>query len=102
MLTYIIIQFSECPCKFLQYTQLMTTLEEFHQQFALSIGVADFLHATSATDKLKKVFQLWLSGKSPLPPTWRSLYQVLRELNLKEMIQDIEECLAGKWLMSTV
>ena len=43
------------------------------------------------------MFQLWLSGKSPLPPTWRSLYQVLRELNLEEMIQDIEEHLTGKW-----
>ena len=76
----------------------MTTLKELHQQFTLSasIDVGDTLHATSATDKLKKIFQLWLSGKSPLPPTWRSLYQVLRELNLEEMIRDIKECLAGE------
>ena len=84
--------------------QLLATLEEVHQQFALSanIDVDDqYLHVTTTESNgycLRKVFQLWLSGKSPLPPTWRSLYQVLRELNLEEMIQDIEECLTSKWL----
>ena len=39
------------------------------------------------------IFNFWLSGKSSLPPTWRSLYQVLEELGLLELSQRIQEYL---------
>ena len=36
---------------------------------------------------LDVVMELWLSGKGPLLPTWRSLYETLRHLGLKELSQ---------------
>ena len=82
----------------------MTTLKDLIQQFTLaaSIDVGDSLYAKTAINKLKTAFELWLSGKSPLPPTWRSFYQVLRELNLEEMIPAIVKCLASKDLRSSM
>ena len=41
--------------------------------------------------KLDIVMELWLSGESPLLPTWRSLYETLRLLGLKELRQQITE-----------
>ena len=32
------------------------------------------------------------------PPTWRSLYEVLRELDLEELSQEIEEYLSCEWI----
>ena len=44
---------------------------------------------------LDAVIELWLSGKGPLLPTWRSLYEILRQLSLKELSQQIAEHLSG-------
>ena len=41
------------------------------------------------------VMELWVSGKSPLLPTWRSLYEILRQLGLKVLSKQIAEYLGG-------
>ena len=55
-----------------------------------AIGV----HYTPDFDVLEK----WASGKllstRPRPPTWRSLFEVMRELDLEELSQEIEEYLS--------
>ena len=35
----------------------------------------------------------WKSGRSRLPPTWKSLLSVLKHLNLEELCQQIEDYL---------
>jgi hypothetical protein len=43
------------------------------------------------------IIHRWTQGDNPaLPPTWRSLYQVLRELGLEELSQQIEEFLSSE------
>ena len=41
------------------------------------------------------VIELWLSGKTPLLTTWRSLYETLKQLALKELSQHIADYLSG-------
>ena len=45
--------------------------------------------------KLDIVMELWLSGKGPLLPIWRTLYQMLRLLGLKVLSKQIAEYLGG-------
>ena len=42
----------------------------------------------------------WASGKisGNRPPTWRSLYGVMREHDLKKLSQEIEEYLSCEWV----
>ena len=46
------------------------------------------------------VLEEWASGEitGTRPPIWRTLYEVLRELDLEELIQEIEEYLSCKWI----
>ena len=45
----------------------------------------------------------WASGKisSTRPSTWRSLYEVLKELDLEELSNGIEEYLRGEDIIIT-
>ena len=52
--------------------------------------------------ELDIVIELWLSDKSPLLPTWRSLYETLRQLGLKELSQQIAEYLIGKCMSDAI
>ena len=54
----------------------------------------EYKHSSS---KLETVIRQWTLGDNPtLPPTWRSLYQVLKELGFEEISQQIEEFLSGE------
>ena len=64
------------------------------------IGVSEEYVVTRLIRQTKRKYQLfkiiislWLSGESSMPPTWRSLYQVLEELGLLELSQRIQEYL---------
>ena len=41
------------------------------------------------------VMERWLSGKGPLLPTWKSLYEILRQFGLKVLSQQTAEYLSG-------
>ena len=61
--------------------------------------VSGKLEAAIGADHLSRfvyiLLEWWVSGEtSPVPPTWRSLYGVLRELDLEELGQQIEDYLS--------
>ena len=64
-------------------------LEKVDEKLAAAIGVRN----------TSKVLEKWASEEflSTRPPTWRSLYEVMRELDLEELSQEIEEYLSCKW-----
>ena len=64
-------------------------LEKVDEKLAAAIGVRN----------TSKVLEKWASEEflSTHPPTWRSLYEVMRELDLEELSQEIEEYLSCKW-----
>ena len=39
----------------------------------------------------------WAAGKSRRPPTWRSLFELMRELGFEELSQQAEEYLASEY-----
>ena len=45
---------------------------------------------------VREVISEWVSGRSGHPPTWRTLLDILRQLNLVELSQQIEDYLSGK------
>ena len=72
---------------------VVTSLAKVPEKLAETIGVL----RNSATDN---IVQQWISGKSSRPPTWRSLYDVLMELDLEEIGQEIKEYLASELLFN--
>ena len=72
---------------------MVTSLSKSFQQLVSVIGIDN-----APKDNLKLLIHCWLSGQSARPATWRSLYEVLRELGLEEMSLQIESCLSGKSL----
>ena len=76
-------------------TELMTaagfTLDQDSKQ---QIEKSDW----SPCEYLQILIGQWKSDKnSRLPPTWMSLLEVLREQNLKELSQQIEDCISGEY-----
>lgn len=59
--------------------------EQLEKTIGLSIGDYD--------DTLDR----WIESCNP--PTWKSLYDVLKELDLEELSEQIEEYLGSKWLV---
>ena len=45
---------------------------------------------------VEEVFSLWSRGRSRLPPTWRYLLKVLRDIGLLELSQQIDTFMKGK------
>ena len=82
--------------------QVLTSLAACHKKLTEAAkvtftGRANFEYKHSSS-KLEIVIRHWTLGENPtLPPTWRSLYQVLRELGLEELSQQIEEFLSGEY-----
>ena len=68
---------------------VLTSLENVGKELAAAIGS----HYTSDCNVL---LEEWASEEisSTRPPTWRSLYEVMRELDLEELSQEIEEYLS--------
>ena len=81
---------------------MVTSLAKIHRQLAVAakfttnVDEHPRMSKSTPVDCLKIVLHLWLNGGAPLPPTWRSLYQVLKELDLEEMGDHIQECLTGE------
>ena len=72
---------------------IVTSLEKVDEKLAAAIGIQN-------TRKVL-VLEKWASGTFPSthPPTWRTyaLFEVMRELNLEELSQEIEEYLSCEW-----
>ena len=70
--------------------QVVTSLSRSYRRLVAAIGIND-----APKDKLKYLIHCWLSGQSVRPATWRSLHDILRELDLEELSQQIEDYLTG-------
>ena len=73
--------------------QVVTSLTTAHKQLARAAKVTlDEEEHTSPKENVEMIIRQWTHGKGhAFPPTWRSLYQVLGDLGLKELGQQIEE-----------
>lgn len=83
---------------------VMSSLAHFPREMASKAGISETLtrdsHAcgypmwdeTAAMLQgyLNSALRLWLSGKSTMPPTWRSLYEVMRRMNFVELSQQAQ------------
>ena len=50
----------------------------------------------SAKDYVELIFRAWLTGKQPTyPPTWESLFTVLRKMDLSHLAEQIEKYVTG-------
>ena len=59
-----------------------------HHFFPSAVGVnVKILYAGILKD--------WESGRGPFSPTWTELFRILKELNLGNLAQQIEKCMAG-------
>ena len=81
--------FSEVALHQLEVAEMpvITSLAKVSEQLAAAIGTQyDGEEFTEILDK-------WVRGKTTCPPTWRSLYDVLRKLGHEELIGQIEQFL---------
>lgn len=77
---------------------VVTTLEKVYGQLKETAMVLPGFFIPwylTPEESFETVIEQWIAGKSILPPTWRSLYNVLRKLNLGELSDQIEEYLSG-------
>ena len=45
----------------------------------------------SSVEGVKSMFRAWLSGESPLPPTWKVLLEKLQAIDMGKLAQEIEK-----------
>lgn len=83
------------------------TPKETLSQLVSAAGITlDEEDQTKLADELCKnewvevVIDRWHSGASKLPPTWKSLHDTLRAINLADLSQEIVDFLSGKNLFS--
>lgn len=67
---------------------MLASLEKLQESFATVAGV------NAPTDSFYGMLYTWLSKESP--PTWKSLYDVLEELQLQELSRQIQQCIASE------
>lgn len=67
---------------------LMTSLDDYTWQILTILGVYSFY----ITD-LKTLFSKWVMGEGNIPPTWRNLLQIFRQLNLDDLAYQVESYL---------
>ena len=64
---------------------LMSSLNNYTWQICSMLGVPQFC----GTD-LNLLFIWWVMGKGAIPPTWRNLLQIVRQLNLGDLAYQVE------------
>ena len=72
--------------------EFITSLEAILYQLTAHIGVR-IEYSCDPEECVKRAIVEWESGRSRLPPTWKSLLSVLKDLNLEELSQHIEDYL---------
>ena len=68
---------------------IFSSLNDLHTELADILSLDKLL-------SLREVISKWVSGRSRHPPTWRTLHDILRNLDLVELSQQIEDYLSGK------
>ena len=84
---------------------VLTSLETQHMDLAevVNIEIAEKACGySSPRNSVEFIVRQWTLGDDPtLPPTWRSLYKVLRKLGLVELSQKIEKFLSSEFSLIT-
>lgn len=85
-------QFSRSALHRLEATGIpvMTSIAGVQKPLAVAIGVQ---YNSYQSPDIDKILEQWVSGNTSQPPTWRSLYDVLRKLDLEELSEQIDEYL---------
>ena len=87
--------------------QVVTSLAKVNTELTKAAGInlswTDLRQLLSDPVKsVEIVISQWKSpGKSRLPPTWTSLFDVLKKLELNELSVQIEDYLSGEWRFHT-
>ena len=82
--------------------QVVTSLAKVHTELIRAVGITlnETVRHQLPSDRAKAVevvINQWESpGKSCLPPTWTSLFGILKKLELKELCVQIEDYLSGE------
>ena len=76
-----IIIFKKLAPKFLE----IATALHFHESTVDSLTLE-----SNPVKGLKAVFEAWLSGYSPLPPTWESLIEIFHTVQMEQLAQNIQ------------
>ena len=72
--------------------KIVTTLAEIAAQLAAVLGV----ELRRGEEQVEMVIGKWESGQSKHPITWRSLLDILKELDLEDLSQEIENYMHGE------
>ena len=73
--------------------KIVTSLAEIPAQLAAVLGVRLM---AGEEQEVEIVIGKWESGQSQHPITWRSLLDILKELDLKDLSQEIEDYMHGE------
>ena len=73
--------------------KIVTSLAEIPAQLAAVLGVRLM---TVEEKQVEIVIGKWESGQSQHPITWRSLLDILKELDLEDLSQEIEDFMHGE------
>jgi len=76
-----IIIFNKLAPKFLEIASAL----HFHESTVDSLTVE-----SNPAEGLKAMFEAWLSGYSPLPPTWQSLMEIFHTVQMEQLAQNIQ------------
>ena len=69
---------------------VMSTLSDYTKHFQNILGLATF------TDfNLNSLLDYWISNVRQVPPTWKSLLLIIRQLDLDDLAQQMETYLSG-------
>ena len=73
--------------------KIVTSLAEIPAQLAAVLGVSLM---AGEEQQVEIVIGKWESGQSQHPITWRSLLDILKELDLEDLSQEIEDYMHGE------
>ena len=83
--------------------QVVTSLAKVHTELIQAAGITlEHRLVSDPAQAVEIVISQWESpGKSRLSPTWMSLFDVLKKLELNELSVQIEDYLSGEWRFHT-
>ena len=66
------------------------TLNNYTRHIQISLGLIQFTYLD-----LNALLDYWINYVQHIPPTWKNLLQIIRQLNLNELAQRMETYLSG-------
>ena len=70
--------------------EILTSLSRIDKQFYATLGITDYYIQGDPMEGTNKAITLWISGETVHSRTWKSLLQVLEDLNLTDIKMQIE------------